>query len=368
MSSNHYTYHDGLTTVTGIHDTTDRTIGFISCDSFQATQRTGCRAREQERPMKLVSLRPIDRVSDIFNSLDVVEHPKQRYSEDELVNRVSDADAVYIHAENQFTESVLDNLPSLKVIGKPGSGVDNIDLDAAADRGIPVFHTPGMNAVAVAEYNVGILISLLRKISDARDHLAGGGWRSETWEGTEIRDKTVGIVGLGNTGIATGERLNAFDAELLATDPYVDQLRADEIEADLVEMNELLAESDIVLLHVRLTPDTVGLFGDAEFSQMKDSSVLINTARGQLTEREALLDHLEEGSIAGAALDVFHEEPPADDDSLVSHPNVLATPHLAGATTETRTNVLRTTAHNVVDALNGEAVHESFVANPAALE
>jgi len=318
--------------------------------------------------MKLVTVRPVDRVDDIFDSLEVVEHPKQKYPADELIERVGDAHAVYIHAENQFTESVLDSLPSLEVIGKPGSGVDNIDLDAAADRGIPVFHTPGMNAVAVAEYNVGLLISLLRKIPDARDHLAGGGWRSEEWEGSEIRDKTVGIVGLGNTGMATGERLRAFDAEILATDPYVDQSRADEIGANLVEMDELLSKSDIVLLHVRLTPDTVGLFGDEEFSQMKDSAVLVNTARGQLTDHDALVDHLESGSIAGAALDVFHEEPPADDDPLVSHPNVLATPHLAGATTETRTNVLRTTAQNVVDYLDGEAVDESFVANPAALE
>lgn len=318
--------------------------------------------------MKVVSLRPVGRVADIFDSLDVVEHPKRKYTESELIDRVGDADAVYIHAENQFTEDVLMNLPSLKVIGKPGSGVDNIDLDAAAARGIPVFHTPGMNAVAVAEYNVGILIALLRQIPAARDHLAGGGWRSEAWEGTEIRDKIIGIVGLGNTGIETGQRLSAFDADLLATDPYIDQSRADEIGADLVEIDELLAESDIVLLHVRLTPDTVGLLGDEEFAQMKDSAVLINTARGQLTDREALLSHLEDGSLAGAVLDVFHEEPPADDDPLVSHPNVLATPHLAGATTETRTNVLRTTAHNVVDALNRETVDESFVANPSALE
>jgi len=318
--------------------------------------------------MKIVTVRPVDRVDDIFDSLEVIEHPKQKYPEDELIDCVGDADAVYIHAENQFTESVLKNLPSLKVIGKPGSGVDNIDLDAAAEREIPVFHTPGMNAVAVAEYNVGLLISLLRKIPNARDHLADGGWRSEVWEGTEIRDKTVGIVGLGNTGMATGQRLRAFDTDIIATDPYVNQSRADEIGADLVEMDELLAESDIVLIHVRLTPDTVGLFSDWELEQMKESAVLVNTARGQLIDHDALIDHLGTGSIAGAALDVFSEEPPADDDPLVSHPKVLATPHLAGATTETRTNVLRTTAHNVVKFLDGEDVDESFVANPSALK
>jgi D-3-phosphoglycerate dehydrogenase len=318
--------------------------------------------------MKVVSLRAVDRVTDIFEGVELVEQPKQKYDADELVERVGDADAVYIHAENQFTEDVLSELPSLQVIGKPGSGVDNIDLDAAAERGIPVFHTPGMNAVAVAEYNVGLLIALLRQIPDARDHLAGGGWRSEAWEGTEIRDKTVGIVGLGQTGTATAERLAAFDVDLLTTDPYVDQSRADEVGAEMVGMDQLLAESDIVLLHVRLTPETEGLLGAAELDRMKDSAVLVNTARGRLIDREALLANLEAGTLAGAALDVFHEEPPAEDDPLVAHPNVLATPHLAGATAETRRNVLRTTAENVMRALNGEPVDESYVANPDALE
>jgi phosphoglycerate dehydrogenase-like enzyme len=168
--------------------------------------------------------------------------------------------------------------------------------------------------------------------------------------------------------MATGERLRAFDVNLLATDPYIDQSHADKLGADLVAMNELLVESDIVLLHVRLTPETVGLLGEEELDLMKESAVLVNTSRGQLTDHDALVEHLNSGSIAGAALDVFHEEPPKADDPLVSHPKVLATPHLAGATTETRTNVLRTTAQNVVDYLAGKDVDESYIANPTALE
>lgn len=318
--------------------------------------------------MKVVSLRPTDRVQDIFEAVELVEHPKQKYTEAELVDRVGDADAVYIHAENQFTHDVLARLPSLKVIGKPGSGVDNIDLEAAADCGIPVFHTPGMNADAVAEYNVGLLIALLRSIPAARGHLLDGGWRSEEWEGTELRGKTVGIVGLGQTGMATGRRIGAFDVELLAADPYVDQSRADEIGAEMVELFQLLVESDVVMLHVRLTPETAGLVGEEELDWMKETAFLVNTSRGKLVDQTALLEHLEAGTIAGAALDVFHDEPPSDDDPLVAHRNVLATPHLAGATVETRRNVLRTTARNVIKSFSGEPVNEEFVANPAALE
>lgn len=318
--------------------------------------------------MTVVSLRSVDRVDDIFEDLELIERPKQKYSEDELIDIVGDADAVYIHAENQFNERVLSNLPSLKVIGKPGSGVDNIDLEAAASHDIPVFHTPGMNATAVAEYNLGLLTALLRKIPAARNHLAEGGWRSEEWEGTEIRDKTVGIVGLGHTGMATGKRLSVFEADILATDPYVDQDRADEIGAEMVDLSRLLTESDIVMLHVRLTPETEGLIGPEELELIKDSAVLVNTSRGELVDRQSLLEHLEAGTLAGAALDVFHDEPPEDGDPIVTHPNALSTPHLAGATSETRRNVLRITAKNVVKYLRGKSVDEEFTANPEVLE
>lgn len=313
---------------------------------------------------KVVSLRPVDRVADVFADLDVEVVPKQKYSEDTLVDLVDDADAVFIHAENQFTGRVFGSAESLAVIGKPGSGIDNIDIEAATREGIPVLHTPGMNADAVAEYNVGLLISLFRSIPSAIGHLESGGWRSEEWEGTEIRGKTVGLVGIGNTGMATGDRLVAFDADLLATDPYVDQAQADEIGAELVELERLLRESDVVMLHARLTEDTQHLLGEEELSLLDDDAVLVNTARGQLVDEEALIEALQSGELGGAALDVFADEPPDPDNPLLELPNVITTPHLAGATNETRTNVLRTTAKNIVSVLDGESVDSRFVANP----
>lgn len=317
---------------------------------------------------KIVSLRSTDRVDDIFDGLDLGEVPKKKYDEDTLIDIVGDADAVFIHAENQFTSRVIESAPSLKVIGKPGSGIDNIDLDAATRNNVQVLHTPGMNAVAVAEFNVGLLISLYRSIPSARDHIESGGWRSERWEGSEIRDKTIGIVGLGNTGRATAERLSPFDATLIGTDPFVDEETAAEFGVELLELEEMLTRADIVMMHARLNEHTHHLIGADELELLDESAVIINTARGQLIDEDALIEQLESDRLGGAALDVYSVEPPADDNQLFDLPNVITTPHLAGATTETRTNVLRTTAKNVVSALNGESVDRRFVANVDVLE
>ncbi|MFB6157336.1 MAG: NAD(P)-dependent oxidoreductase [Haloferacaceae archaeon] len=316
---------------------------------------------------RLVTFRNVDPVRDVFADLDVREVPKGSYSVPELIDHAGGAEALFIHSENPYGRDLFEAVPSLRVIGKAGSGIDNIDVEAATDHGVAVVHTPGMNAESVGEYTVGLLIAHLRRIPAAERHLHEGGWRSEAWWGTELRDRTVGIVGLGAAGTATAERLEPFGVDLVAHDPYVDEARADAVGADLVDLDDLLGRSDVVSLHVRLNAETRGMIDANALDRMGEDAVLVNTSRGEVVDRDALRDALDRDAIGGAALDVFHEEPPDPDDPLLDHGNVLATPHLAGAGRRTRVDMLRMTAENVVAVLNGDPVEDRFVANPRTL-
>lgn len=318
--------------------------------------------------MRVVSFRSVAQIEEEFGDMEVKTVPKQRYSQTELIEHASGADALFVHSENEYSAELVDRVPELKAVGKPGSGIDNIDVEAATDRGVAVLHTPGMNAVAVAEYTVGALVSFARRLSAAEEHLRDGGWRSEEWWGTELRGKTVGIVGLGAAGFETARRLEPFDVELLVTDPYVSEEQVDTVDADRVPLEELVSNADVVSLHVRLTDETEGMFGTEQFDALDDDAILVNTSRGSVIEYDALRNALATDTIGGAVLDVFHEEPPDPSDPVFEHENVLATPHVAGATTETRVRMLRTTAKNVRRVLHGEPVDDEHVANPSVLE
>lgn len=316
----------------------------------------------------ILSTRSIDRVESAFDDVDVRLIEKQRYDPTDLREHVNGAEGLFVHSENEYDAELIRSAPNLKVIAKPGSGIDNIDIDAATEAGIIVLHTPGMNAVAVSEFTVGAILSHLRRIPDAQAHLEDGGWRSQDWWGTELRGKTVGIIGLGAAGSETATRLEPFCETLLAYDPYVSEEEAAAVGAELVSLDELLAASDAVSLHVRLTPETRGLIGADEFDAMRDSATLVNTSRGAVVDREALQDALEEDQIGGAVLDVFHEEPPSPDDPILGRSDTLTTPHLAGATVETRTMMLNVTAKNLVAVLEGRSVDDEYVANPDVFE
>lgn len=318
---------------------------------------------------RLVSFRDTDPVADVFADagLDVHEVPKEKYDVATLIDHAEGAEALFVHSENEYGRELFEAVESLRVVGKAGSGIDNIDVEAATDEGVVVVHTPGMNAESVGEYTVGLMVAHWRKIPAAERHLRDGGWRSEAWWGTELRGRTVGLVGLGAAGTETAKRLRPFGPDLVAHDPYVDPDHAASVGADLVGLDDLLARSDVVSLHVRLTDETRGMIDADAFERMQDDALLVNTARAAVVDRTALLDALDTGAIGGAALDVLHEEPPDPSDPLFDHENVLATPHLAGAGRKTRVQMLRTTAEAVVAVLDGESVEEQFVANPGAL-
>ncbi|MFB6281628.1 MAG: hydroxyacid dehydrogenase [Haloferacaceae archaeon] len=318
---------------------------------------------------RLVSFRDTDPVADVFAAadLDVREVPKGKYDAETLIDHAAGAEALFVHSENEYGRALFEAVESLRVVGKAGSGIDNIDVDAATDSGVVVVHTPGMNAASVGEFTVGLLVAHWRRIPAAERHLRDGGWRSPSWWGTELRDKTVGLVGLGAAGTETAKRLRPFGPDLVAHDPYVDPDHAASVGAELTDLDDLLGRSDVVSLHVRLTEETRGLIDADAFERMRDDALLVNTARAGVVDREALLDALDAGAIGGAALDVFHEEPPDPADPLFDHDHVTATPHLAGAGRETRIEMLRTTAEAVVAVLDGDPVDERFVANPDAL-
>ena len=317
---------------------------------------------------KIVSLRSVERVADAFDPVDLSVVPKQQYTDDELIAHAEGASGLFVHSENQYTDTLFEASPGLRVIGRPGSGLDNINLDAATDNDIVVVYTPGMNAIAVAEFVVGRVISHVRDFQAASDHVRSGGWRSPDWWGTELRDKTVGLVGLGAAGYETAKRLEPFSVDFLVTDPYVDEARVEAIGGTLVELDELLSASDFVSLHVRLTEETTDMIDPTAFDRMKESAILINTARGRVVDHDALVDALSHGEIGGAVIDVYPSEPPAPTDPIFDCETASVTPHLAGATVETRTRMLRVTAENMLRVLGDEPVDPQYVANPAVFE
>jgi len=317
---------------------------------------------------KIVSFRSVDRIDSAFDSVDLEVVPKTKYTDSELIEYADGASGLFVHSENDYTSTLFEASPELRVIGRPGSGLDNIDLDAATEHGVVVAFTPGMNAVAVAEFVVGSVISHIRDLHEASDHVRAGGWRSPDWWGTELRGKTVGIVGLGAAGYETAKRLEPFDVDFLVADPYVDQDRVDKIGARRVELDDLLSESDFVSLHVRLTEETTHMIDAAAFDRMKESAVLINTARGRVVDHDALVEALTKETIGGAVIDVYPSEPPEPTDPIFDCETASVTPHLAGATVETRTQMLETTAKNILRILNGEDVDHQYIANPDVLD
>lgn len=316
---------------------------------------------------RLVAFRNVDSVAGTFADIEVVSVPKDGYTTDELIECAAGADALFVHSENEYGPVVFDALPDLRVVGKPGSGIDNIDVPAATERGIAVTHTPGMNADSVGEFAVGMLVSLLRKLGESEAHLRAGGWRSPEWWGRELRGETVGLLGLGASGTATAKRLRPFGPDLVAHDPYVDEAHAGEIGVELLDLNDLFDRCSVLSIHVRLTDETRGMVGADELARLGTDGVLLNTARAAVVERNALHDALQAGDLAGAAVDVFHDEPPRPDDPVFSFENVLATPHLAGAGRHTRVEMLQTTADSVALILANDPVTKRLVANPETL-
>src|SRR6266568_4858744 len=254
-------------------------------------------------------------------------------AKDTLNAEIVDADALIVRSATKVTAELLDKAPKLRAVGRAGVGVDNIDLEAATKRGVLVMSTPGGNAVSVAEHTLALLLALARQVPRLDKAIHEGRWEKSSAAGTEVRGKTLGLIGLGRIGTEVAVRAEAFDMRVLAYDPYISEAAAREVSVELVPLEKLLAESDFVSLHTALSPSTQNLISVANIKKMKKGARLINTARGELIDEAALAEALKSGKLAGAAVDVFAEEPPKNS-PLVGLPNVIATPHVAGSTTE----------------------------------
>ena len=250
-----------------------------------------------------------------------------------LQEELADADALVVRSAVQADAALLEHAPKLRVIGRAGVGVDNIDTDAATRHGIVVMNTPGANAVAVAELTLGLMIAMCRKLPAANTSMHAGKWEKKSLQGTELRGKTLGIVGLGRIGLEVARRARAFGMTLIGYDPFIAPVIARENDVTLVPIDDIFRESDFLTLHVGLTSQTEGLINRQSIAIMKPGIRIINCARGELIVDEALADALRSGKVAGAALDVFHQEP-LKNSPFVELANVLLSPHIAGATDE----------------------------------
>ena len=280
-----------------------------------------------------------------------------------LPSELANADALIVRSATKVTAALLEKAPKLRVIGRAGVGVDNVDVDAATHRGVLVMNTPGGNAVSVAEHTLALMLGLARAVPQANTSTQAGKWEKSAFSGTELRGKTIGLVGLGRVGTEVARRARALEMKVLAYDPYVTQAAARELEVELLPLEELLKQSDVVSLHTSLSPATEKMIDAAAIAKMKKGAWLVNCARGELIDEAALAEGLKSGHLKGAALDTFAQEPPKNS-PLIGLPNVIATPHIAGSTAEAQEEVGTAIAQQVRDYLT-EGVIRNAVNMPA---
>jgi len=250
-----------------------------------------------------------------------------------LETELADADALVVRSAVQVDAKLLESAPNLRVIGRAGVGVDNIDTEAATHRGIVVMNTPGANAVAVAELTLGLMIAMARGVARANSTMHAGKWEKKSLQGLELRGKTLGIVGLGRVGLEVARRARSFGMELIGYDPFIAPVIARENEVTLVPLDELFKQSDYLTLHVGLTSQTEGMINATSIKIMKPGVRIVNCARGELIVDEALAEAVRSGHVAGAALDVFRQEP-LKQSPYFELENVLLSPHIGGSTNE----------------------------------
>ena len=267
-----------------------------------------------------------------------------------LEAELADADALIVRSAVQADAKLLEYAPKLRVIGRAGVGVDNIDTAAATHRGIVVMNTPGANAVAVAELTIGLMISMAREIPRANSTMHAAKWEKKSLQGSELRGKTLGIVGLGRIGLEVARRARSFGMELIGYDPFIAPVVARENEVTLVPLDEIFKKSDYLTLHVGLTTQTEGMINATSIKIMKPGIRIINCARGELIVDEALAEAIQSGHVAGAALDVFRKEP-LKDSAYFGLDNVLLSPHVAGSTNEAQEAIGIQLAEQVRDYL-----------------
>lgn len=280
---------------------------------------------------------------------------REKLPVDDLLKLIPEHDALIVRGQTRVTASVIEAASRLKVIGRAGVGVDNIDLEAAKKRGIAVVNAPTSTTVAVAELSFGLLLAVAREIPRAAATMKQGQWSKKEFEGVELNGKVLGIIGYGRIGMEVGRRAAAFGMNVIVYDPNVSEDELAHSEAEPVSIQDLFAWSDFISLHLPLNVQTRDLIGPLALSQMKDGVRIVCAARGGIVDESALLNALKSGKVAGAALDVFEKEPPGLTE-LISHPRVIATPHIGAQTAEAQSRAAEDIANEVLSALRGESL------------
>ena len=274
---------------------------------------------------------------------------------EELKKAIADYDAIVIRSATTITPEILEAAKKLKVVGRAGVGLDNVDIPAATRKGVIVMNTPDGNTIAAAEHTVALILSMVRSIPQAHASLKEKKWERNKFMGVELYGKTLGVIGLGRIGFEVAKRLRAFNMKVMAYDPFCTPERARQIDAELTTVEDILRQADVITVHVPKTKDTAGMIGAAQLKTCKKGVRFVNVARGGIINEADLAEAVKGGHVAGAAIDVFTEEPPTGN-PLLDVDNIIVTPHLGASTEEAQVNVADVVARQIVDALKGRTV------------
>ena len=277
----------------------------------------------------------------------------------ELLAAIPNYHGLIVRSGTQVTREVIESADRLRVIGRAGAGVDNIDIPAATERGIVVLNAPGGNTISTAEHTVGMLLALSRYIPQASASVKAGSWDRKQYMGVELQGKVLGIIGVGRVGQRVARRARAFGMKLLGHDPFLSDELASQLQIGLADLDGIYAESDFITLHSPLTASTQHLISGAALAKCKDGVRILNCARGGLVDEAALLEGIRSGKVAGVALDVFEQEPPPPEYPLLARPEVICTPHLGASTMEAQEKVARQIARDVLEVLDDRPVQHA---------
>ncbi|MGH8870712.1 MAG: hydroxyacid dehydrogenase [Acidimicrobiia bacterium] len=292
-------------------------------------------------------------------------------SDPDFAGELAKAAGLIVRSATRVDASVLDSAPGLRVVGRAGVGVDNIDVAAASERGVAVMNAPGGNTVSAAELTMALLLSVARRVTEADRTIREGKWERAHLQGVELRGKTLGVIGAGRIGWEVAERCRAFGMDIIVYDPYLPADRIEDLHPHLVSLDHLIENADVITLHVPLNTETRGLIDERALSRMKKSAFVFNASRGGVVDESALARALRDGRIAGAGLDVYETEPLAPDNPLLTAPNLVLTPHLGASTREAQVQVAMEVARSIRAALAlgdvSSAINASEIARAAGL-
>jgi D-3-phosphoglycerate dehydrogenase len=293
-------------------------------------------------------------IQQLYDAADVSVDKKTGLSEDELISVIGEYDALLVRSQTKVTGRIMEAATRLKVIGRAGVGVDNIDLEAATQRGIVVINAPDGNTIATCEHTFAMIMSVARQIPQAYKKTVSGEWDRKSFVGVELRNKVLGIVGMGRIGSEVAKRAKAFGMEVMGYDPFLSEERAEKLGVALATVNEIASKADFITVHTPLTKETRHMISRPQFQLMKKGVRIINCARGGIIDEQALVEAIDEGIVAGAAFDVFEEEPPRADHPFLNNPKIIVTPHLGASTVEAQENVAIDVSEEVLHILRDE--------------